>query len=110
MIRKTLGTDGEGRTVAIGSTDRHGYRVGFIDRDGLAWQSRAERDGAVASGRYVEAALAYQHGERRTRPRRILFALRHGPLTLRSTLREIDEAVEFQRRFGQGRGRLGPGA
>lgn len=77
----------------------------FISRDGTTWESRRERDGAVASGRFIDAALSYQHGKRR-RPRRFLFALRHAPLNLFYALAEIDDAVSFQQRFGRGRGKL----
>lgn len=78
----------------------------FISRDGTTWKSRRERDGAVASGRFIDAALAYQHGTRRTRPRRWVYALRYAPLNFEYALDDIADAVEFQRRFGRGRGKL----
>lgn len=105
--RRKAGTDNIGNPVTLGDVDADGRTVGFIDRNGMAWESRGEKAGALAAGRFVEAALAFQRGERRTRPVRVLFALRYGPLVPRTTLREIDRAVEFQRRLGRGRGRLG---
>jgi hypothetical protein len=58
------------------------------------------------SGRFLDAAVLYQNNERRTRPRRWVYALRHAPLNYRYALTEIDDAVSFQRRFGRGRGKL----
>lgn len=78
----------------------------FTSRDGTTWESRRERDGAVASGRFIEAALAYQHGTRRTRPRRWVFALRYAPLNFEYALDDIADAVDFQQRFGIGQGKL----
>jgi hypothetical protein len=50
-----IGTDGEGNVVTIGDTDSMGYKVGYIDDTGLAWESRLERDSAVFDRVYDEA-------------------------------------------------------
>ena len=103
MTRKT-GHDSHGRPVTIGDTDDDGRRVGFIDREGLVWESRRERAGAIASGRFTEAVLAHERGKRRTRPSPTLFALRYGPLWPRSIRREVEGAATFQRRLRELRG------
>lgn len=78
----------------------------FIGKDGTIWESRQERDCATASGRFIEAALRYQNGNRRTRPRRWVYAVRYAPLNVDHALDEIDFAVDFQKRFGRGGGKL----
>ena len=105
MFTRKTGQDLAGNPVKIGDTDTDGTRVGFFQNDGTAWESRQERDGAIASGRFTEAAVLYQNGERR-RPRRWLYALRYAPLNFRHALIEIGYGVEFQREFGRSRGKL----
>jgi hypothetical protein len=107
MTRKT-GHDSDGKPISIGDTDDDGRRVGFIDREGLAWESRAERAGAIASGRFTEAEQDHERGDRRTRPLPILFALRYGPLSPRRTLREIHAAASILRRIRQARDHAAP--
>lgn len=78
----------------------------FIGKDGTIWESRQERDCATASGRFIEAALRYQNGNRRTRPRRWVYAVRYAPLNFEYALDDIADAVDFQQRFGIGQGKL----
>lgn len=43
------GYDAAGKSVELGDTDSMGLRVGYIDDNGLAWQSRLERDMAIGA-------------------------------------------------------------
>lgn len=61
----------------IGEIDSDGVTIGFIDRTGLGWRSRVERDGAVASGRWGEAYYSYLRGTRRYRPIMRLYVIRY---------------------------------
>lgn len=49
------GHDSHGNLVTLGGVDTDGQPVGYIDAEGLAWESRAERDAAVGAGRLLEA-------------------------------------------------------
>ena len=53
--RRTAGIDGLGRPVRLGEIDSQGYLVGYIDDDGLAWESLGERIVAVRGGQLAEA-------------------------------------------------------
>jgi hypothetical protein len=63
--RRTAGTDGSGQPVRLGERDACGHIVGYIDPDGLAWESLIERIVAVQGGRLAEAlALPYDDPRR----------------------------------------------
>lgn len=55
--RRTAGIDSHGQPVRLGEYDSTGHLVGYIDDDGLAWESLRERILAVC-GHGLEDALA----------------------------------------------------
>lgn len=54
-IHHIIGHDSNGHPVKIGERDSDGHPVGYIDAEGLAWESKAERDEAVGAGRLLDA-------------------------------------------------------
>lgn len=52
-VRKE-GRDSHGMPVSLGEEDTDGFVVGYIDHEGLAWESREERDRAVGAARIEE--------------------------------------------------------
>ena len=63
--RRTAGVDGSGEPVRLGERDAGGHVVGYIDPDGLAWESLIERIVAVHGQRLAEAlALGYDDPRR----------------------------------------------
>ena len=89
-MKRIHGRDGYGKAVSIGGTDTDGHPVGYIDSDGLSWESRRERDAAIAFGRFDEADIAFNQGRRRFKPVPLFFALRHSrPWNVRFVLRDI---------------------
>jgi hypothetical protein len=64
--RRCVGIDASGATVRLGERDCDGRRVGFIDADGLAWESLRECLVATAAARIAEA-LALPIGAERER-------------------------------------------
>jgi hypothetical protein len=63
--RRTAGVDSSGEPARLGEHDSSGYLVGYIDADGLAWQSLIERIVAVEGQRLAEAmALPYDDPRR----------------------------------------------
>lgn len=75
--QRDAGWDSHGVPVGIGDTDTDGYYVGWIDEEGIAWESVRERDVAIVCGKwrdaYREAATKF------TKPPRhpLWFAIRH---------------------------------
>jgi hypothetical protein len=58
--RRTVGVGSTGAPARLGERDSSGYLVGYIDAEGLAWQSLTERIVAVEGHRLAEAmALPY---------------------------------------------------
>ena len=58
--RRTAGVDASGQPVRLGERDSAGHVVGYIDEQGLAWESLTERIVAVKGNRLAEAlALPY---------------------------------------------------
>ena len=53
--RRTAGVDASGQPVRLGERDSGGRIVGFIDEQGLAWESLRERIVAVQGNRLAEA-------------------------------------------------------
>ena len=53
--RRTAGVDSSGEPARLGERDSSGHLVGYIDADGLAWQSLTERIVAVEGQRLAEA-------------------------------------------------------
>jgi hypothetical protein len=53
--RRTAGRDGSGEPVRLGERDAGRHVVGYIDPDGLAWESRIERIVTVHGQRLAEA-------------------------------------------------------
>lgn len=49
---KSIGHDSAGFPIRLGEIDSDGRFVGYIDEEGLAWESRLERDSAVTVGRF----------------------------------------------------------
>ena len=63
--RRTAGIDSGGEPARLGERDSSGHLVGYIDADGLAWQSLTERIVAVEGQRLAEAmALPYDDPRR----------------------------------------------
>jgi hypothetical protein len=63
--RRTAGIDSGRQPVRLGERDSHGNLVGYIDEQGLAWESLAERIVAVEGHRLAEAlALPYDDPRR----------------------------------------------
>jgi hypothetical protein len=50
-----VGHDVNNEPVRIGDIDSMGFKVGYIDEEGLAWQSRLERDCALGSSALHDA-------------------------------------------------------
>jgi hypothetical protein len=55
--RRTAGVDSSGQPVRLGERDATGHIVGYIDEQGLAWESITERIVAVQGNRLVEALI-----------------------------------------------------
>jgi hypothetical protein len=53
--RRTAGVDASGQRVRLGERDSAGHIVGYIDQQGLAWESLRERIVAVQGSRLAEA-------------------------------------------------------
>jgi hypothetical protein len=65
--RHTAGVDASGQPVRLGERDSAGHIVGYIDEQGLAWESLTERIVALHGGRLAEAlALPYEDPRRDT--------------------------------------------
>jgi|SRR5215211_6829184 len=63
--RRTAGIDSSGQPVRLGERDTTGHVVGYIDEQGLAWESLTERVVAVHGNRLAEAlALPYDDPQR----------------------------------------------
>ena len=63
--RRTADVDGSGEPVRLGERDSGGHIVGYIDEQGLAWESLRERILAVSGTRLAEAlALPYDDARR----------------------------------------------
>jgi hypothetical protein len=63
--RRTAGVDGSGEAVRLGERDSGGHIVGYVDEQGLAWESLRERILAVSGARLAEAlALPYDDARR----------------------------------------------
>jgi hypothetical protein len=60
--RRTAGIDSTGQPVRLGERDSHGHIVGYIDPQGLAWESLAEQLVATRGSQLADAiALDYDH-------------------------------------------------
>ena len=53
--RRIAGVDGHRQPVRLGERDAESHIVGYIDDDGLAWESLAERIVAQRGGRLFDA-------------------------------------------------------
>jgi hypothetical protein len=53
--RRRAGIDSHGEPVRLGERDTSGYLVGYIDDDGLAWESLRERIVAIQGQRLADA-------------------------------------------------------
>jgi hypothetical protein len=63
--RRSAGIDSGGQPVRLGERDSSGHLVGYIDEQGLAWESLTERIVAQLGGRLLEAlALPYDDPQR----------------------------------------------
>lgn len=63
--RRAAGIDSHGQPVRLGERDSSGHLVGYVDEQGLAWESLGERIVAVHGQRLAEAiALPYDHPRR----------------------------------------------
>jgi hypothetical protein len=63
--RRTAGVDSSRQPVRLGERDSSGHLVGYIDGNGLAWESLIERIVAVHGQRLAEAmALPYDDPRR----------------------------------------------
>ena len=63
--RRTAGVDGSGEPARLGERDSGGHIIGYIDEQGLAWESLRERILAVSGTRLAEAlALPYDDARR----------------------------------------------
>jgi len=63
--RRTAGVDSHGQPVRLGERDSAGHLVGYIDQDGLAWESLGERIVAVRGQRLAEAIALLDDDPRR---------------------------------------------
>lgn len=91
------GHDSSGRPVRLGDRDSDGYVVGYIDGDGLSWESIWDRDRAVGSGRYLDALNLWRRGRRLRRPSALGFAVRNAsrPSHVLPLRRECLDAADF---------------
>jgi hypothetical protein len=63
--RHSAGVDARGQPVRLGERDSAGHIVGYVDEQGLAWESLTERIVAVHGNRLAEAlALQYEDPRR----------------------------------------------
>jgi hypothetical protein len=63
--RRSAGVDASGQPVRLGQRDSAGHIVGYIDEQGLAWESLTERIVAAQGNRLAEAlALPYEDPRR----------------------------------------------
>jgi hypothetical protein len=63
--RRTAGIDSHGQPVRLGERDSSGHLVGYVDEQGLAWESLGERIVAVYGHRLADAmALPYDDPRR----------------------------------------------
>ena len=62
--RRAAGLDLHGEPVRLGERDSDDYLVGYVDGNGLGWESLRERLVATAAGRLVDA-LALPGGDPR---------------------------------------------
>ena len=63
--RRTAGRDGSGEPLRLGERDSSGHIVGYVDEQGMAWESLRERILAVSGTRLAEAlALPYNDPRR----------------------------------------------
>jgi hypothetical protein len=63
--RRTAGVDSSGQPVRLGERDAAGHIVGYIDQQGLAWESLTQRIVAVQGNHLAEALiLAYDEPRR----------------------------------------------
>jgi hypothetical protein len=53
------GTDKNGNTVRLGDTTSEGSYVGFIDAEGMDWESREEYDISVSSNALFDAVIKW---------------------------------------------------
>jgi hypothetical protein len=65
--RRVAGIDSRRQPVRLGERDSDGHVVGYIDEDGLAWQSLAERIVARRGGRLFDALKLHPDDPQRDR-------------------------------------------
>lgn len=70
----------------------------FVDTNGLAWESKKERDTAISSGRYIDALIAYLKKDSRFHPRifKLYYAVRYSSVgNISASYKECGEAERF---------------
>lgn len=94
------GRDSGGHPRELGDRDSDGYLVGWVESDGLCWESRRECEVARASGSYADAWSRWNRtgGVLGVEPDPAEFVARWcSPDTEDEALAECHEAIEFVR-------------
>lgn len=55
------GWDLYGNQVELGDTDSDGHFVGYIDDQGVSWESKCERDCAIVAGQFFDAWVQWNN-------------------------------------------------
>ena len=104
-MKPTLDTghDSAGAPVSIGTLDTDGVVVGYIDHDGLAWESYRQRCAVLTEGRLLDFSMS-RHAWRRTLgtfPLRLpvlaYIVARHSPRYPVNAWREASQAARWWR-------------
>ncbi len=106
---RQAGLDSNGQPVKLGERDSEGYFVGWIDENGLAWESRRFRDEAVGCGRLLDAFIAWNStGGLGKRPDPVAIFREHNVLEKhwRGTIRDFDRSLMMYRLNALNRARM----
>lgn len=90
------GKDSHGNPVRLGEIDTGGYFVGYIDEDGLCWESVRERDCAIASGRFYDACIDWdRNGQQGPPPSKYAIAREHciDPSSVMAAVRSMNRTL-----------------
>lgn len=96
----TEGVDVDGISRKLGDRDSMGHIVGFIDEDGNCWETIAERDRAITSGRYQDAMIEWEKvGGERPDPTIVAVETCLDPANVSEAAEEAREGWAFILRF-----------
>ena len=97
---KTEGKDVDGIARRLGDRDSMGHIVGFIDDEGNCWESVGERDRTTASGRYMDAMIAWEKtGGTKPIPTLVALECCFDPENISAAVKEARESWQLVVRF-----------